>query len=90
MRDVVDVDELTNEVKRFLTLSLSLFVSWISVCVVSWGVSDASLGVVGRLGYPTAVDSKVIKVFCEAGMGVQCTMNVVVGATSWSLILRRS
>ena len=34
------------------------------------GVSDASLGVVDRFGYPTDQDSKTVKVYSQAGIGI--------------------
>ena len=69
MRDLLKASEVIDEIKQHEDFTLTYRV----LDVTSSGlirVSDASLGGVDRFGNPTDHDSKTVKVYSQAGIGI--------------------
>ena len=69
VRDLIKANEVVNEIKQQEDFTLTYHVLDLPSCGLI-GVSDASLGGVGRFGYPTDQDSKTVKVYSQAGIGI--------------------
>ena len=61
--------EVIDEIKQHEDFTVTFRVLDLTSCGLI-GVSDASLGGVDRFGYPTDQDSKTVKIYSQAGVGI--------------------
>ena len=69
VRDLLKANEIIDEVKQHEDFTLTFGVLDLTSCGLI-GVSDASLGGVDQFGYLTDQDSKMVKIFSQAGIGI--------------------
>ena len=69
VRDLLEANEFIDEIKQHEDLTLTFRVLDLSSYGLI-GVSDASLEGVDRFGYPTDQDSKTVKIYSPAGVGI--------------------
>ena len=69
LRDLIKAIEVIDEIKQHEDFTLTHRILDLTSCGLI-GVSDASLGGVDRFGYPTDQDSKTVKVYSQAGIGI--------------------
>ena len=69
MRDVLKANEVIDEIKLHEDSTLTIRVLDLTSCGLI-GVIDASLGGVDRFSNPTDKDSKTVKVYSQAGVGI--------------------
>ena len=69
VRDFIKANEVIDEIRQHEDFTLTCRVLDLTSCGLI-GVSDASLGGVDRFGYPADQDSKTVKVYSQAGMGI--------------------
>ena len=69
VRDSVKANDVIDEITQHEDFTLTFRVLDLKSCGLI-GVSDASLGGVDRFDYPTDQDSKTVKVYPQAGVGI--------------------
>ena len=69
VQDALKVDDLVETMKQLQNFTLAFRVLDLNACGLV-GLSDANLGVVDMLGYPTEVDSEPVKVYSLSGDGI--------------------
>ena len=69
VRDVLKANEIIDEVKQHEDFTLTFGVLDLTSCGLI-GVSDASLGGVEQFHYLTDQDSKMVKIYSQAGIGI--------------------
>ena len=69
VRDLLKANEVIDEIKQHEDFTVTFRVLDLTSCGLT-GVSDASLGGVDRFGYPTDQDSKTVKVYSQARVGI--------------------
>ena len=69
MRDLLKANEVIDEIKQHEDFPFTFRILDLTSCGLI-GVSDASLGGVDRFGYLTDQDSKTVKVYSQAGVGI--------------------
>ena len=69
VRDLPIAKKVIDEIKQHEDFALTLRVLDLTSCGFI-GVSGASLGGVDRFGYPTDQDSKTVKIYSRAGVGI--------------------
>ena len=95
VRDLLKVNEFMDEIKQHEDFTLTFSVLDLTSCGLI-GVSDARLGGVDRFGYPTDQDSKTVKIYSQAGVGIfiernhSCLWVPEASSTCLNAILERS
>ena len=69
VRDLLKANEVRDEIKQHEDFTLTFRVLDLTSCGLI-GVSDASLGDVDRFGHPRDQDSKIVKIYSQAGVGI--------------------
>ena len=69
VRDLLNANEVRDEIKQHENFTFTFRVLDLTSCGLI-GVSDASLRGVDRFGYPTDQDSKIVKIYSQAGVGI--------------------
>ena len=69
VRDLLKANEVIDEIKQHEDFTLAFRVLDLTSCGLI-GVSNASLGGVDRFGLPTDQDSKTVKIYSQAGVGI--------------------
>ena len=69
VRDLLKANELIDEIKQHGGFTLTSRVLDVTSCGLI-GASVASLGGVDRFGYPTDQDTKTVKIYSQAGIGI--------------------
>ena len=69
VRDLLKANDVIDEIKQHEGFTSTYRVLDLTSCGFI-GVSDASLGGVDRFGYPTDQNSKTVKVYSQAGVGI--------------------
>ena len=80
MRDLLKANEVIDEIKQHEDFTVTFRVLDLTSCGLI-GVSDASLGGVDRFGCPTDQDSKTVKVYSQAGVGIVIGEKPIVSLT---------
>ena len=87
MQDLIKANEVVDEVKQYEDFTLTCRVLDLNSCGLI-RVSDARLGGVDRFGCPPDQDSKTVKIYPQAGVGIFMGEKPLV--TCLSAILARS